>query len=262
MSSGPVVDLFLFSYRSMGHTCMLAMQCMCRASERAGVTIRLRPYGNAMIHLSRNMAISNLSPDATHALFLDDDMLPKPNALLELLAADKPVISALCTTRGEPITVVGKYYDPETDGFAQIHRVPLDKTVEGSLAPGAAFLLVKKEVIDQVIDYYLSAQDWLVENRRALDRLKVRSENREHERKRIEGERRKNFENDRAVRVFCHPVNEHERELGEDIAFARKLLHLGIPVCIAGATQVGHMGEHPYSVWDIVNQETEPHDGI
>jgi hypothetical protein len=54
----------------------------------------LSPLDNA-----RNVAVKDFLEDYyTHLLFIDDDIIPPPNCLMELLIADKDVIAPLCFT--------------------------------------------------------------------------------------------------------------------------------------------------------------------
>lgn len=235
--------------------CHMALNRMCEHSRKAGITVEVRPYGNALIHRARNNALASIRPDSTHALFVDDDMLPRENALCNLLACDEPVVSALCTTRVDPVEIAAKVYAADSDQFHPLETVNLGKVVSGPFAVGAAFLLFQRATADKLIEYYLSAQDWIAENRRTLDRLKVRSENRESERKRMEEVRRASFERERYCRVFDYPVIENQMQLGEDVSYSRKLLQLGIPVAIDGRTIVGHLGVKPYTVHDIIERE-------
>ena len=74
---------------------------------------------------------------------------------------------------------------------------------------------------------------------------------REKERSRKEKIRRERWERDRLLRVFDFPVTDAEDQLGEDIAFSRKLLNLNIPVAIDTSVAVGHLGEYPFGIWDL-----------
>jgi hypothetical protein len=256
------VDLCLFTYRAISSTASLALNQMIQWSEKNGIGIQRWEYGNALIHRSRNDALAAClsswadRPDVTHVLFVDDDMAPEPAALNRLLNLEKPVVSALCTTRKyRSVKLAVKLYDPAKDQFAQLDAINLAHPVTGPFAPGTAFLLIARDVVKQVVEYHLSGRDWLDENRNFLSRLHVRSEVREKERARLEQMRRALWENEKLIRVFDYPVAEDGHQLGEDICFARKLLNLGIDVTIDGTTPVYHMGEYPYSVADILTAE-------
>lgn len=223
-------------------------------AQSQGLDAHVLTFGNALIHRARNQALSCTRPDAA-VLFVDDDMLPAEDALVRLVNAGCPVVSALCTTRVPPVVIAAKVYRAEKDDFGWIDTINLTRVVSGPFAPGTAFLLINRETLDAVREYHLSARDWLDENRNRFNRLSVRAEKREAERKRIENIRRGLWESQRWLRIFDFPVNDGELQLGEDIALGRKLLNLGIPVAIDGTTPVGHLGEKAYSVFDIIDAE-------
>jgi len=71
-------------------------------SHDPSITISLRFYPNLVpLDNARNKAVKEFLEDYyTHLLFIDDDILPPPNCLRELLAADKEIIAPLCFTIG------------------------------------------------------------------------------------------------------------------------------------------------------------------
>lgn len=251
------IDLCLFSYRSGPAAARMALDIMVLYSRQNGLDVDVLTFGNALIHRARNEALICTRPDSS-VLFVDDDMIPQRDALLRLIDAKRPVISALCTTRTEPVRIAAKIYRTETGEFGWLDRINLSRVVDGQFAPGTAFLLMDRASVEAVKEYHLSAQDWLDENRTMLSRLHVRTGLREAERKRRETLRRRLWEQSHFLRVFDYPVNDEELQLGEDISLGRKLLHLGIPVSLDGTTPVGHLGEKAYSVYDMVDAEMHP----
>jgi hypothetical protein len=250
------IDLCLFSYRTGPTSGRMAIDNMVLHSRQMGVDVDLLTYGNALIHRSRNEALAHARPDSD-VLFVDDDMVPQKDALLRLIDAGRPVISALCTTRVAPVRIAAKVYSAATGEFGWLERVNLSKVVDGPFAPGTAFLLMTRDTIDKVREYHLSARDWVDENSRLLSRLHVRTGLREAERKRREDIRRGLWELNRWLRIFDFPVNDDERQLGEDISLGRKLFNLRIPVALDGTTPVGHLGEYAWSVYDIIDKQIE-----
>lgn len=208
-------------------------------------------YGNALIHKSRNKALASIREDADFVLFLDDDMVPEPDALVRFMEHGVPVVSAACTTRVPPVQLAAKVYNEALDQFVPLDALRPGKLISGPFAVGTAFVLIDRRTVELLREYHLSGQDWLDENTRLLNRLHVRSEKREQERARIEGLRRAHWERERMLRIFDFPVSEGELQLGEDMAFARRLLKLGIPVAIDTEVAVGHLGEHMFGVWDL-----------
>jgi hypothetical protein len=226
-------------------------------SRSKGLDVCVRMYGNALIHRARNTALATVRADADFALFVDDDMLPPKRALMKLVAHDVPVVSALCTTRQPPIEIAAKVYNPDEDQFHPLDTVNLTRMVTGQFGVGTAFTLLRRDVIDTLQEYYLSAQDWLCENRRRLDRMHVRAELREKERRHLEAIRRAQYAKDKHLRVFDYLVGENELQLGEDVTLSRRLIQLGIPVSIDGTVIVGHCGEWAYDVYDIIHEQNK-----
>jgi len=212
-------------------------------------------YGNALIHRARNAALAKARSDADYVAFVDDDMMPHPDALLRLVKHQVPVVSALCTTKVPPVEIAAKVYHRESDQFVPFERVRLDRLLSGDFAIGAAFLVINRPTIDLLMEHYLSAGDWREDNRRTFDRLHVRSAERASEQKRRAEIRRANFARERYLNVFGFALGENEMEMGEDISFSRRLMQLKVPVAIDTAVQVGHVGEYPYSIWDALQRE-------
>lgn len=249
------VAICLFSYRGANTNALMGIvNGMIPFTKQNGIDCTERIYGNAMIDRSRNGALVAALQDGnvTHVLFCDDDMLPQEDALVRLVDAELPVISALCTTRAYgDVRIACSVYDHQREAFGQLAKIRPDQIVTGPFAPGTGFLLVDRATIEAVIEYHLSANDWLEENVIRLNRLCVRAGAREAERSRLERLRRDRYASKGEVRVFEFAVSENDERLGEDISFGRKLLRLGIQVAIDPRVQVGHVGEYPYGPWDL-----------
>lgn len=72
------------------------------AIHRPEGTVQIRPHGQSPAR-NRNMAIQQgLDMECTHFFFLDDDVVPRPDALLRLLAHDKDMVSGLYLMRNYP----------------------------------------------------------------------------------------------------------------------------------------------------------------
>lgn len=216
-----------------------------------GWDVRLVPYGNALIHAARNNLISSMRPDSDWVLFLDDDMVPENAALVRLLKFDVPAISALCTSRLPPVRPAVRLYSAEVDGWIPPGEAfPENTLLSGPFAVGAAFLLLRRDTVEKLKEYYLSARDWLDDRTQEMNRLHVRSEWREKERQRKEEKRRANFKSDKTLRIFEYLVGEDEQQLGEDISVCKKMIRLNIPMAIDTGTAVLHVGEKFYGPAD------------
>jgi len=238
------------SYRQASTSGTVAIQEMVRHSRAAGLDVECRVHGNALVHQSRNKALASVRDDADFILFVDDDMVPSTEALTTMVGLNLPVVSALCTTRIPPVELAARLYDEQTHQFLNL-RVMKKKLHTGKFAVGMAFGLIRRDAADAAINDYLEANDWLALRKREHDRMHVRNERREEERKRRSAIRKALWARDRYLRVFDFPVIDSEEQLGEDIAFSYTMLRLGINVSIDARIPVGHLGEHAYGPWDI-----------
>ena len=253
------VDVLYPCLRAAPNDSLFAVMGMLNYSQKQGVDIGFRINGNALVHRVRNQGVAEAREDFDYLLFCDDDMLPDADSLCRLLAHQAPIVSALCTTRREPIELAARAYDPVSDQFAPLDRIRVQQLVtdigrEKKLAVGAAFLLIRRDTIETLKEYYLSARDWLEDRRREMDRMHVRAEYREKERQRKEEIRRAHFARAKILRIFDFLVGDDEVQLGEDISLSKRLLKLGIPMAIDTACQVAHIGEKAYGVWDLIPQ--------
>ena len=239
----------------------MAMIEMIHHTRTQGHDVRLFLYGNALIHTARNKATGALRPDADFVLFMDDDMLAARDALTRLIEHDLPAVSGLCTNRNPPVSLVAKVWDAVSRQFRRVTRINLEKVVSGEFAVGGAFLLLKRSVVDQLIEYHLSGQDWLDQNVEMLNLLHVRTPQRESYQSRLSGVRRARWEADRYLLLWDFPVGIDGLMLGEDVSLCQKLHRLKVPVAINGRVHVGHVGEYPYGLWDVLRQEAEGIDG-
>lgn len=220
-----------------------------RALDR-GHDIHFPPdvFGSAMITRARNQSLQAMRQKSDFVLFVDDDMVPVQGALVRLVDHNLPVVSALCTTRSIPPKIALKHYDRATDTFSLVENFADNMLAEGPWAVGFGFVLIRRDVLDQVLEYVLSGNDWLDLNRKHLDRLCVRAENREKERARIEERRRALWKNERIAPIFQMPLHDElQHEIAEDMHFSRLLHALSIKVWVDTGCLVGHIGDFPYS---------------
>ena len=136
-----------------------------------------------------------------------------------------------------------------------LSAVKMNKLLVGQFAVGAACLLIDPPTIAALLEYNLTARDWVDENRRVFERMHVRSGMIELERARKEGLRRERWKDHRFCRVFDYGILDNELELGEDVSFSRKLIRLGIDSALDTGTVVAHVGERPFGIWDVIEEE-------
>ena len=72
-------------------------------SAKNGISInRITTYRDNITFARNKIASKFLESDSDYLLFLDDDMVFKPDLLMNLIEKDKPVVGALTFLRGEP----------------------------------------------------------------------------------------------------------------------------------------------------------------
>lgn len=227
-----------------------AIEAMVQTARDRGHDVHFPPdvFGSAMITRARNQSLQAIRQDADYVLFVDDDMVPVQGALTRLIGHNKPVVSALCTTRTIPPELACRHYDKTTDRFSKVSDFDENILVRGPWILGFGFVLIQKPVLDAVIEYVLSGRDWLELNRKVYDRMHVRAENRDRERQRIESARRRLYEAERIAPVFQMPIHDElQHEIGEDSHFSRLLHLMGVDVWLDTGCLVGHIGDFPYS---------------
>ncbi len=245
-----LIDLVVPSYRGMKADCFQGLIAMKRKTEAYGHSVEFAEIlNNGYPHWARNDGLSHIRPACEAVLFVDDDMAPPADSLVRLIASDLPIISGLCVSRGFPVKLCVTAYDERLDTFKAVEYVDEDRVMVGKLGVGAAFLLVKREVIDAVAAQWLGGYDWLADNREAFDRMRVSDFQREQERQRI-AEQRAEFVTSGAHQANHKIFNLHDTpcgyQFGEDIGFCRRAIQCGYKVAVDTTVQIGHIGDFPY----------------
>lgn len=248
------IDVIRPAYRFKDPECDAAVQNMLSHMANSGIDIRMPLIrGHALPHRVRNEALLKIRADCDWVLWCDDDMFPAKDACEKLVqnADGEHIVSALTTTRDQwPPTLIPKAWRAQDDRFVLIPSEDweqhLGKIMRGHFGVGFGFVITSKQILDEATEFYLSGKDWLELESKRLNRLHVRAENREKERKHIEQERRNRFEETGYLRVFGMSVQDNELERGEDVHFSRLVIAMGHHVSIDTTVQVPHMGKCPY----------------
>lgn len=103
-------------------------------------------------------------PKVTHVLFVDADMTFPPDALKRLVQHDVPIVGGLCFNRRHPYNPILLRYHPDEvarfghgggDGqkktFGFVYHYPDNAVIEVD-ATGGAFILIKREVLEKVLE--------------------------------------------------------------------------------------------------------------
>lgn len=244
------IEAVLFSNRPSSYSAMHALMTASSTAKLAGIQVQIRPIFGSLIHVARNRAVATMNPDASHLLMVDDDMLPEPQAIVKLANLGADIATPLCTTRVPPVELCVKVWNPVAKSFCMMDDIRRDRPVTGKFAAGAGFLMMRRELVEELIEYYLSGRDWVNANLDRHARMEVSLRRVERERARIEGIRRELFASEKLVRVFDYPVLDNEIQLGEDIGLGLPLMELGKQVTVDPTIQVGHLGEYPFSPAD------------
>jgi hypothetical protein len=207
---------------------------------------------SSVVHWVRNDLVTNLYKSRKpfhYTLLIDDDIVPPKDALVKLLAWDKDIIAGACTVRQDPPMPNFRMYYPDemTYRTAKDWRAlsPEGKVVKDGLIEvggvGTGFMLIKREALETVGEYYLSCRherDWF-----GLDGERLA---------RIEKGRR-----DLAARTLNQWWFEFlkqplgEGEFGEDISFCFKATQCGLKVWVDTSVRCGHVGSYAYSLDDF-----------
>jgi len=198
---------------------------------------------SSVVHWSRNMLVAELIKTQkpwTHVLFIDDDIVPPPDAILRLLSHDKGIVAGVCTTRNDPPVPNIRWWDEEALNFRTIFDWPKDKLIEVG-GVGTGFMLITREALQQVAQAYFDClfekelygmSDQLIEKAR-VERLKY-------------------FDNHANASWFRFlPQLNGSNEYGEDMSFclvAKR--YCDITVYCDTSVQPDHIGRYGFGVKD------------
>lgn len=252
------IAVFSPAYRASAASCAEAIQASIARAQRIGHKVIQLTVANCLVEMARNRALGYVltAPEcrSTEAvIFIDDDMKPEPDAICKLVDLGKPIASSLLTTRIDPIQLLVKRWSAEKRCFLWRENFKTTEPSEGPYATGAAFMFIRRDVIEAVMEYHLSARDWLAMHEQELDRLGVSLEIREVERERKAAIRRTNFTKDsQNIELFSRNMQDNELRTAEDIGFCWKVLQCGFNMTIDPRIRVSHTGEKDYTWEDYV----------
>jgi hypothetical protein len=198
---------------------------------------------SSIVHWVRNELMVRLDKAKVEhewVLWMDDDMVPSPDALVRLLAHNVDIVAGACTVRNDPPVPNFRIWDEKVMGF----RTAVEWDREGLVeigAVGTGFMLCSKKAMDEVAEYYLSCghekkymqytdsqAQWLEEKRRAA------------------AER---TGNKWWFRFLPHPLADGE--YGEDISFCFAARERGLKVHVDTTVRPRHIGDYGYALDDF-----------
>jgi len=108
--------------------------------------INLQSWDGSLVHKARtNIVKKVLDSDCTHLLFIDHDMIFRPEVVDKLLAEDKDIIGADYNMRKFPLTTTVKCHDE--DGKLLFER---QNKVYECVAVGTGFMLIKTSIFSKI----------------------------------------------------------------------------------------------------------------
>lgn len=179
----------------------------------------------------RNFAITRwyeVEKTSSHLLMLDADMKWDAQMVLDMLAFDQPLTGCI---------YIKRQYPPEAIGAVLTGKETLDDVVDGFLeveSVGAGVLLIKREVVDKMLQRYPEISDYSGFHQVAgpLQSINVV----------------------RLIRAFDpvvfpkgHPYAPKGGRLSEDLSFCYRWRECGGKVWANVAHSVDHIGPHNYS---------------
>lgn len=214
--------------------------------------------GSSLISWVRNDMQAKLLKSGkpfSHVLWIDDDMVLQDDYLVRMIERDKDVVGCVYTHRTDPpvrnlhLLDIHKSAGPKILDWKQkgllleASGLLSAKEADHTVSTGTGLLLVKKEVIERVGDYYVNcsyeSKLWNLSDEQCSFARKKRMELRE--------------QTGNAYWFQLLPGLSGWGELGEDASFCLKAALCGYKVYIDTTITPGHMGEYEYSDADFVH---------
>lgn len=157
--------------------------------------------------------------DATHLLFVDADMRFEPDLVLDMLAADKPLVGAPYPKKRHPLSWVGSALDPPAAPEGNLLEL------EGI---GCGVMLVRRDCISSMIDAGSVQVQSDLRGTALTDLLEP-------------------YGVKRLIRAFDKVVTETGRHLSEDFSFCHRHRLAGGKVYAVINHTVTHLGVTPFT---------------
>jgi len=222
----------------------------CREHGTCNIYTGPNVIGSSVVHWTRNFLTAELIKTQrpwTHVLYWDDDIVPAPESVAQMLSHKKDIVGGVCTKRIDPPIPNIRYWDEEAKGFREIFDWPEGKLIEvGGI--GTGFMLVSRHALEQVADAYF----------RCLYEREVFGLSEDRAAKMMEA-RLKRFDDNANGHWFRFlPDLNGTTEYGEDMGFcfvARR--YCNIPIYADTAVLPRHIGKYGYSVEDYRHYKGE-----
>jgi len=160
------------------------------------------------------------APDFSHLLFIDSDMGWSSENILRLLASGHDICAVAGVTKSVPPLLAMKFYDGKQEFHAQTGFLKV-------LAVGAAFMLIKRCAIEQLVQRYPELKCGSADDRRYYA-------------------------------LFLDMIADKQR-LSEDLSFCRRWTDIGGEIWIDPYAKLIHAGRYEYTGnCEIAFNATEP----
>lgn len=239
--SKPIVAILIPTHKKPENETGQALERMIPIA-REKCHVMMRPsIASSVVHWVRNQLLAMLYESKApfdYVLFMDDDMVPAPEALSILLDRKVDVIGAVCTVRQDPPLPNARHYNPTAKCFqtADIDRPGIWKV--GAI--GTGFMLISKKALDDIGEYTLSQRYW----------IKNMGMSPEFAKEREIAERKRAAEDNNKFWFEFLKSPAGAGEVGEDISFCIKAAECGYEIYADSTAQVGHIGNYPFSLGD------------
>ena len=221
----------------------------------------------SLLPMSRDMALDNMPPEATHILFIDSDMKSiSPEMVTDMLDADKDIIAPIMVQRKPPFfPAFGYFDDPDHinshEELAQkvigINKefndpkviVPKNRMLAEVRWCGLACTLVKKRVFDRIARPRFEIRSYpdmaLIKERRnaLLEEAETAGWTREELADKLID-----------IGIECNANNV----IGEDILFCAKAAKYGFKTWVHLGYFIEHVGETGYHIGDFIEIMNNP----
>jgi hypothetical protein len=236
----PIVAICVPTHKKPENETGTAIEKMIPVARECCHVVMRPSMASSVVHWVRNGMLTHLYKSETpfdYVLFMDDDMVPPPNALNVLLERKVDIIGAVCTVRQDPPLPNARFFNSDRKFFqtADIDRAGVWKV--GAI--GTGFILISKRALDDVGEYTMSQRYW----REHFGISKEAADARE----KSERERAAKDHNLFWFEFLKDPV---AGEIGEDISFCFKARECGYEIYADSTIQVGHIGNYPYALQD------------
>lgn len=241
----PIVAILIPTHKKPENETGQALERMLPVAREVCHPVMRPTISSSVVHWVRNQLLATLYKDAAegktsfdYVLFMDDDMVPPPNALSVLLDRKVDIIGAVCTVRQDPPLPNARYYNEANKCFqtGDIDQPGIWKI--GAI--GTGFLLVSKKALDAIGDFTLS--------QRFFQKYMGMSEEVRQERETAERKRAAGDHNQFWFEFLKSPYGGGE--LGEDISFCVKARECGFEIYCDSTIQVGHIGNYAFGLND------------